>query len=171
MEATAATVGSEGVGHYGKGFYDTQFADAFGRARRAQADDYVTTLKLTLVLGQYLADEYRGHYYAKAQNLSRELASAYDDLLADVDVLAMPTTPQTAHELAPEMSRVEAIDRALNMLPNTAPFDVTGHPATSVPCGTSDGLPVGLMLVGERFDDAAVLRSAQAFERSVAPER
>lgn len=170
MEATAATVRSEGVGHYGKGFYDTQFADAFGRARRAQADDYITTLKLTLVLGQYLADEYRGHYYAKAQNLSRKLASAYDDLLADVDVLAMPTTPQTAHELAPEMSRMEAIDRALNMLPNTAPFDVTGHPATSVPCGTADGLPVGLMLVGERFDDATVLRSAHAFEQSVSTE-
>ncbi|WP_372912923.1 amidase [Salinigranum sp.] len=167
MEATAATVRSEGVGHYGKGSYDTQFADAFGRARRAQADDYVATLKLTLVLGQYLADEYRSHYYAKAQNLSRELAGAYDDLLADVDVLAMPTTPQTAHERHPELSRVEAIDRALNMLPNTAPFDVTGHPAASVPCGTDDGLPVGLMLVGERFDDATVLRAAHAFEQHV----
>jgi amidase len=170
LEATAATVASEGVGHYGKGFYDTQFADAFGRARRAQADDYVATLKLTLVVGQYLADEYRGHYYAKGQNLSRALAEAYDEALADVDVLAMPTTPQTAHELDPEMSRVEAIDRALNMLPNTAPFDVTGHPATSVPCGTAEGLPVGLMLVGERFADATVLRAADAFEQRVAPD-
>jgi amidase len=170
LEATAATVASEGVGHYGKGFYDTQFADAFGRARRAQADDYVATLKLTLVVGQYLADEYRSHYYAKGQNLARELADTYDEALAEVDVLAMPTTPQTAHELEPELSRVEAIDRALNMLPNTAPFDVTGHPATSVPCGTDDGLPVGLMLVGERFDDATVLRAAEAFERTVAPD-
>jgi amidase len=53
------------------------------------------------------------------------------------------------------------------MLPNTAPFDVTGHPAISVPCGTSDGLPVGLMMVGERFDDETVLRAAHAFERNV----
>ncbi|ELY48228.1 amidase [Natronorubrum sulfidifaciens] len=167
LEETAATVNGECVGHYGKGFYDTQLADAFGRARRAQADDYLTTLKFTLVLGQYMADEYRGRYYAKAQNLSRKLAAEYDDALADVDVLAMPTTPQTAHEVDRTISRLEAIERALNMLHNTAPFDVTGHPAVSVPAGRSDGLPVGLMLVGERFDDATVLSSAHAFEQHV----
>ncbi|PSQ11339.1 Asp-tRNA(Asn)/Glu-tRNA(Gln) amidotransferase GatCAB subunit A [Halobacteriales archaeon QS_5_70_15] len=169
-EATAATVESEGIGHYGKGYYDTGFADYFGKARRAHADDYLATLKLTVILGQYLADEYRGHYYAKGQNLARELAGRYDEALADVDVLAMPTTPQTAHERREDLSRLEVIERALNMLPNTSPFDVTGHPAVSVPCGTSDGLPVGLMLVGERFDDATVLRAAEAFERSVDPE-
>ena len=165
-EATAATVSSEGIGHYGNGFYDTGLADYFGKARRAHADDYLTTLKLTVILGQYFADEYRGHYYAKGQNLSRELAERYDEAIADVDVLAMPTTPHTAHELREDLSRVEVIERALSMLPNTCPFDVTGHPAVSVPCGTSDGLPVGLMLVGERFDDATVLRAAEAFERS-----
>lgn len=169
LEAITATVDAEGLGHYGSGFYDTQFADAFGRARRAQADDYVTTMKLTLIAGQYLADEYRGHYHAKAQNLSRQLADAYDAVLEDVDVLAMPTTPQTAHELDRSISRVEAIDRALDMLPNTAPFDNTGHPAISVPAGTADGLPVGVMFVGDSFDDATVLQSAHAFEEHVAP--
>ena len=166
LEETTATIEGECVGHYGKGFYDTQLADAFARARRTQANDYITTLKLTLVLGQYLADEYRGHYYAKAQNLSRKLAEEYDAALEDVDVLAMPTTPQTAHEVDETISRLEAIDRALNMLNNTAPFDVTGHPAISVPAGTADGLPVGLMLIGERFDDATVLSSAHAYELS-----
>jgi amidase len=165
IEGTTATINAEGIGHFGKGWYDTAFMDAFGRSRRANADDYLTTLKLTLVLGQYLADEYRGHYYAKAQNLSRKLADEYDTALADVDVLAMPTTPQTAHEQRDDLSRLEVIDRALNMLPNTAPFDVSGHPALSVPCGTADGLPVGLMFVGERFDDATVLNAGHAFEQ------
>jgi amidase len=164
-EATAATVDAEGAGHYGNGGYDTQLMEFFGRARRAAADDYLTTLKLTLVLGQYLADEYRGHYYAKAQNLSRELADRYDGALSDVDVLAMPTTPQTAHEHRTDLDRLEVIDRALCMLTNTAPFDVTGHPALSVPAGISDGLPVGLMFVGERFDDATVLSVGHAFEQ------
>jgi amidase len=167
IEETTATIEAEGIGHYGKGHYDTAFMDAFARSRRANADDYLTTLKLTLVLGQYLADEYRSHYYAKAQNLSRALADRYDDALADVDVLAMPTTPKTAHEHEPDLSRLEVIDRALNMLANTAPFDVTGHPALSVPCGTADGLPVGLMLAGERFDDATVLHAGDAFEESI----
>ncbi|WP_254535132.1 amidase [Halomarina litorea] len=167
IEETRALVRDEGVGHFGKGHYDTQFAETFGRARRAGADDYLTTLKLTLVLGEYLAEQYHGRYYAKAQNLARELAERYDEALADVDVLAMPTTPQTAHERRDHLTRLEVIERALNMLDNTAPFDVTGHPAISVPAGESDGLPVGLMFVGERFEDATVLGAGRAFEASV----
>jgi len=167
MEETAALVRDDGVGRYGKGYYDTGFADAFGRARRASADDYLSTVKLTLILGEYMSERYRGHYYTKAKNLARELTAAYDEALDEVDVLAMPTTPQTAHRQVDELDRLETIDRALNMLANTAPFDVTGHPAISVPAGTSRGLPVGLMLVGERFDDATVLRAASAYEDSV----
>jgi amidase len=165
LEEIAATVDAECVGHYASGFYDTQFADAFGRARRAQADDYLTTMKLTLIAGEYLSETYRGHYHAKAHNLSRKLAGEYDDVLEAVDVMAMPTTPQTAHEVDRSISRLEAIDRALNMLPNTAPYDNTGHPAISVPAGTADRLPVGLMFVGGLFDDATVLQSARIAEQ------
>ena len=52
------------------------------------------------------------------------------------------------------------------MLPNTAPFDVTGHPAMSVPCGMSDGLPVGMMLVGGKWQEAVIYRAAAAFEQA-----
>jgi aspartyl-tRNA(Asn)/glutamyl-tRNA(Gln) amidotransferase subunit A len=58
-----------------------------------------------------------------------------------------------------------AVDR-YGWVPYTFPFNMTGHPAASVPCGfTRDGLPVGLQIVGRRFEDAAVLRAAAAFER------
>jgi aspartyl-tRNA(Asn)/glutamyl-tRNA(Gln) amidotransferase subunit A len=51
-------------------------------------------------------------------------------------------------------------------LPYTYPFNLTGQPAASVPCGfTHDGLPIGLQIVGRRFDDVTVLRAAAAFER------
>ena len=53
------------------------------------------------------------------------------------------------------------------MIPNTAPFDVTGHPAMSVPCAMSDGLPVGMMLVGRSGDERTILRASDAFERNV----
>lgn len=165
--ATTALVRDEGVGHFTGGYYDTQFAEAFGRARRTQADDLPPTLKLALVVGEYLADEYHGRYYAKAQNLRRELARAYDDALAEVDLLALPTTPQTAHERRADTTRSERIARSIDMLGNTSPFNMSGHPAISVPCGTADGLPVGAMLVGGQFDDATVLRAADALEGSV----
>ena len=169
IEEFAALVRAEGVGHYGKGFYDTAFADFFAKARRTRANDYLSTVKLTLIVGEYLATQYHGHYYAKAQNLRRELSGAYDDVLSDVDVLAMPTTPQTAHELRDDLTRPEAIERALSMLANTAPFDVSGHPGLSVPCGTVDELPVGLLFVGECRADATVLRAGAAFEEHVGP--
>lgn len=168
-EEFAALVRSEGVGHYGKGFYDTHLAAFFAKARRTRANDYLSTVKLTLIVGEYLATQYHGHYYAKAQNLRRELSSAYDEALTDVDVLAMPTTPGTAHELRDDLTRAETIERALSMLANTAPFDVSGHPGLSVPCGTVGGLPVGLMFVGERGADATVLAAGAAFEESVDP--
>ena len=57
------------------------------------------------------------------------------------------------------------------MLGNTAGFNLTGHPSLSLPCGKSDGLPVGLMLTGRHFDDAALLRVGHAFEQQMAWEK
>ena len=51
------------------------------------------------------------------------------------------------------------------MLPNTAPFDVTGHPAMSVPCGMSQGLPIGMMLIAKHYNESTIYRAAHAFEQ------
>ena len=52
------------------------------------------------------------------------------------------------------------------MVGNAAPFDAGGPPAMTVPCGMHEALPIGLMLVGKRYDDATVLRAAAAFEKA-----
>ena len=102
--------------------------------------------------------------YAKAQNLRRVLRASYDEALAQFDVLAMPTTPMKAHKYDPGLDTLGTVAHGWNMLDNTAPFNMTGHPAISIPCAKSGGLPVGLMLVGRHFDDATLLRAAHAFE-------
>jgi amidase len=80
----------------------------------------------------------------------------------------MPTLPLKATELPDPGCPMELyVGRALEMIPNTAPFDVTGHPAMNVPCAMSRGLPVGMMLVGGHADEPTVLRAADAFERQV----
>ena len=56
------------------------------------------------------------------------------------------------------------LQRAFEMLENTAPFDVTGHPAMSIPCGMSDGLPIGCMLVARYYGEATIYQAASAFE-------
>jgi len=112
--------------------------------------------------------QYHGVFYARAQNMARVLTAAYDKVLAEADLLLMPTTPQTAHKMpaAPEENRVEHINQALNMVANTAAFDLSGHPSISVPVNGIDGLPVGLMLTGRQFDDATVLRAAHAYQQA-----
>ncbi|MFB6280509.1 MAG: amidase family protein [Haloferacaceae archaeon] len=166
---TIATLAREsGVGHHVGGRYDTDYLRAFARLAEARGDRFPPTMKFVLLLGAYVRDEYRGYYHAVARNLARDLRAAYDRALDDVDVLALPTTPVTAYEACEGLDGPELVERAYvgRRVVNTAPFNVTGHPAVSVPCGTVDGLPVGLMLVGRRGADATVLRAAAAVERA-----
>jgi Asp-tRNA(Asn)/Glu-tRNA(Gln) amidotransferase A subunit family amidase len=67
--------------------------DFYGRSRRVRANDLSVTVKLVVLLGQYMQDNYQGRYYAKAQNLARVQRAAYDEPLKDVDLLLMPTLP------------------------------------------------------------------------------
>jgi amidase len=64
----------------------------------------------------------------------------------------------------PKTSWVESFPRTLEMTPNTAAFNVTGHPALSIPCALSAGLPVGMMLVGRFFEESTLLRVGHACE-------
>jgi amidase len=164
--AVALMVRGNGMGTNWKGYYNISLLDAFAQARITRADDFFDTLKFTTLLGHYMQERYRGQYYAKAQNLARTLAKAYDDALQSVDLLVMPTTPMKATKLVPDDAPVEEkVARASEMNPNNCPFNVTGHPVMTVPCALSAGLPVGMMLVGKRGGDATVLRAAYAFEQ------
>ncbi len=165
--ATELMVRGNGMGTNWKGHYSTSLLDAYGRGRLTRADDLSETVKLTMLMGEYMRGSYHGRYYAKAQNLARKLRAAYDEALESVDLLLMPTLPLKATKIpAPDAPIEEVVARALEMLPNTAPFDVSGHPAMSVPCGLSDGLPVGMMLIGKKWGEETVLRAAHAFEQT-----
>ncbi|MDB5584237.1 MAG: amidase, partial [Bradyrhizobium sp.] len=93
------------------------------------------------------------------------LRGAYDEALQKFDVLAMPTIPFTATPIPPADAPLgTAIDVALNMQANTCSFDVSGHPAFTVPCGRVNGLPVGLMMVGRHFEESTLFQLASAIE-------
>lgn len=165
--ATALMLKGNSMGTNWKGYYTTSLLDAFARGWRSRPDDLSETTKLVLLTGEYMQSRYHGRFYAKAQNLALKLKASYDAALQQVDLLVMPTLPMKATKIpAPDASREECITRALEMLPNTAPFNVTGHPAMNVPCGLSQGLPVGMMLIGKSFGESTVLRAAHAFEHS-----
>lgn len=134
---------------------------------RARARELPETVKVAAVLATYLRKQHGTYYYAKAMNLRRQVRAAYDEALGRVDLLLLPTTPMMATPIpGPDASREEILQRAFEPTTNTGPFNLTHHPAMSVPCGDVDGLPVGMMLVGKHFDEPTILRAAYTFEQS-----
>ena len=93
------------------------------------------------------------------RSASASKRAVYDDVLTRFDALLMPTTTVVAPPLCKENPSVlESFSAIGHGMQNTAQFDVTGHPALSVPCGTSGGLPVGAMLVGRHFGEGVLYR-------------
>jgi aspartyl-tRNA(Asn)/glutamyl-tRNA(Gln) amidotransferase subunit A len=88
---------------------------------------------------------------------------AWSELLREFDVILTPTT----RIAAPEREGQDAIAAARRLTANTAPFNLTGLPALSVPCGfTRNGLPIGLQLAAGPWREAVLLRAARAYERA-----
>ena len=167
VEGTVQTMmWGDGYGHGRSDLYVTSMMD-FHRGWRRRANELSDTTQLFLLLGSYVAREHGFRYYGKAMNIARRLTAAYDAVLGEYDLLLMPAVPVKATPLpTPEGGREESIARAIEISGNAAPFNITHHPAMSLPCGLRDGLPVGLQLVARHFDEPAIYRAAYAFERA-----
>ena len=155
-----------GGGSNREGLYVTSMLDR-AAGWPARADELADTIKIMALFGHYSLKTTRGHYYAKAMNLRRRLRAGYDAALVDCDLLLMPTLPMKASKLPPKNpSPEETTKAAWEMLANTCGFDLTGHPAMSLPCGMADGRPIGLMLTARHWQESTIYRAAHAFEQS-----
>jgi amidase len=134
---------------------------------QARAHELSETTKLITVLGVHMAKRYGPRHYGKAMNLTRRLTAAYDNALRSYDALLLPTLPMGPTPLpSPQDGAAVCVKRAFEMALNTCPFDISHHPAMSVPCGMANGFPVGMMLVGRHFDESTLYRIAHAFEQA-----
>lgn len=139
----------------------------FLREARPRRQQLAEPVKLVALVGMYVRQQYGNRYYAKAQLLGRVLTAAYDEVLTRADLLLMPTLTTTAKRLpGPHATREEILRCAFEAGGNPLAFDITHHPAMNVPCGVSDGLPVGMMLVGRHYDEPTIYRAAYAFEQA-----
>ena len=104
--------------------------------------------------------------YVLAQRARARIRAALERAFDDVDVLLLPTTPITAPAIGERTVRwrgsTEPVDGALVRL--TAPFNLTGLPALSVPFGKTGGLPIGVQVVGRWHDEASVLAVGRLLE-------
>lgn len=132
---------------------------------RTRDQGFGPEVKRRIMLGTYvLSAGYYDAYYVKAQQVRTLIRRDFDEAFADVDVVATPTTPTAAFPLG------ALRDDPLKMYladTFTVSAPLAGLPAISVPCGwTDDRLPVGLQLTGRAWDEATILRVADAFERT-----
>jgi len=161
---TLLEMNGAGIAH--EGLYVTSLMAA-SMAWRGRADEFADTIKIASIFSKYALDRYGGRYYGKAQNLRRRLRAAYDAALERHDLLLLPTVPMKATPIPGAGATPQEITRrSWEPTRNTCPFNVTGHPAISLPCGMEDGRPIGLMLVGRHYDESTIYRAAAAFERS-----
>jgi aspartyl-tRNA(Asn)/glutamyl-tRNA(Gln) amidotransferase subunit A len=158
-EASANLARYDGI-RYGPSAGEDDLLDNYLRTR---GDGFGAEVKRRIMLGTYaLSAGYYDAYYVKAQQVRTLIKAEFDRVLADVDALLAPTSPSVAFKIGAKMQ-----DPLLMYLNDacTLPVNIAGLPGISVPCGLSEGLPVGLQVIGRAFDEATVLRVADAFER------
>ncbi|MFD1564889.1 Asp-tRNA(Asn)/Glu-tRNA(Gln) amidotransferase subunit GatA [Haloarchaeobius amylolyticus] len=156
-EASSNLARFDGVRYGHSGGYDGNWNETFAKAREEGFGDEV---KRRILLGTYaLSAGYHDKYYKKAQDARAWVKQDFDEALSEADVLASPTMPVPPFELG------ESLDDPLKMYladANTTPVNLADLPAISVPAGETDGLPVGLQLVGPAFGEEQLIRAASA---------
>jgi aspartyl-tRNA(Asn)/glutamyl-tRNA(Gln) amidotransferase subunit A len=133
--------------------------------RRTRDEGFGAEVKRRIMLGTYvLSSGYYEAYYRKAQQVRALIKQDFRRAFESCDAIATPTTPTTAFMLG------EKVDDPLAMYLNdiyTCTANLAGIPGISIPCGLStEGLPIGIQLVGRRWGEATLLRLAQAYEQA-----
>ncbi|HEX9270026.1 MAG TPA: Asp-tRNA(Asn)/Glu-tRNA(Gln) amidotransferase subunit GatA [Candidatus Limnocylindria bacterium] len=143
---------------------------------RVQGRDLVETYRLTrgagfgpevkrrMILGTYaLSAGYYDAYYVKAQKVRTIIKREFDAVFERVDALVTPTSPTVAFPLGAKTN--DPLSMYLNDV-FTLPVNIAGLPGISLPCGWSDGLPIGLQIIAGSFEERTLFRVAAAFERA-----
>ncbi len=133
--------------------------------KKSRTEGFGAEVKRRIMIGTYvLSHGYYDAYYLNAQRIRRLIASDYDRAFEQCDIIAGPTSPTTAFEIGAKTQ--DPVKMYLNDI-YTAAVNLAGLPALSIPAGfDSEGLPVGLHMVGQYMGEADLLRAAHMFQRS-----
>lgn len=158
-EASSNLARYDGV-RFGKRVNGDSLIDMYKQTRSA---GFGNEVKRRIMLGTYaLSSGYYDAYYRKAQKVRTLIRQDFAQIFEQYDVVVGPTAPTTAFKIG------EKSDDPLTMYLNdicTIPVSLAGLPAVSVPCGLSQGLPVGLQIIGAPFNEAGILKVAHAYEQ------
>ncbi|HEV7937379.1 MAG TPA: Asp-tRNA(Asn)/Glu-tRNA(Gln) amidotransferase subunit GatA [Solirubrobacteraceae bacterium] len=139
--------------------------DLVGMYTRTRHDGFGAEVKRRIMLGTYaLSSGYYDAFYGRAQRVRTKIVEDFRSVFERVDFVVTPTSPTVAFELGAKTG--DPLSMYLNDF-CTVPMSLAGIPAISIPCGLSDGLPVGLQLAGPAFSENALLDAAYALELTI----
>jgi aspartyl-tRNA(Asn)/glutamyl-tRNA(Gln) amidotransferase subunit A len=140
-------------------------ADLIAMYERTRSRGFGDEVKRRIMLGTYaLSSGYYEAYYGTAQKVRTKISEDFRAAFERFDLIVTPTSPWVAFELGSKTA--DPLAMYLNDF-CTVPMSLAGIPAVSIPCGLSDGLPVGFQLAGPAFSESRLLDAAYALERAI----
>ncbi len=132
----------------------------------SRSEGFGDEVKRRIILGTYvLSSGYYDAYYKKAQQVRTLVKSRFDEVFENHDIILTPTAPTTAFKIG------EKSDNPLEMYLSdicTVSVNIAGLPGLSIPCGVdSEGMPVGMQLIGKRFDEETILNAGYTYEQAI----
>jgi aspartyl-tRNA(Asn)/glutamyl-tRNA(Gln) amidotransferase subunit A len=132
--------------------------------KQSRSEGFGEEVKRRIMLGTFaLSSGYYDAYYKKAQKVRTLIKEDFTKIFEKYDVIIGPTTPSASFKCG-AMTK-DPLTMYMNDI-LTIPVNLAGVPAISVPCGFSDGLPIGLQIIGKHFDEATIYKVAHAFEQA-----
>ncbi|MDI3533755.1 MAG: aspartyl-tRNA(Asn)/glutamyl-tRNA(Gln) amidotransferase subunit [Thermosediminibacterales bacterium] len=146
------------------GFRAEEYDDLIDLYKKTRSEGFGPEVKRRIMLGTYaLSSGYYDAYYLKAQKVRTLVKQDFDNAFEKCDIIICPTSPTTAFEIGAKT------DDPLAMYLSdvfTIPVNLAGIPGISIPCGFSNGLPIGLQIIGKPFDEATIIKAAYTFEQA-----
>jgi aspartyl-tRNA(Asn)/glutamyl-tRNA(Gln) amidotransferase subunit A len=148
------------------GYKCDKYSDINEMICKTRSQGFGKEVKKRIMLGTYvLSAGYYEEYYKKAQILRGSIVSAFNSAFESCDVMLAPTVPTTAFEV--NSTSKDPVETYLTDI-CTVPVNIAGLPAVSIPCGLDDkGLPIGMQLIGNTFDDNLILNAAYQYEQQI----
>ena len=147
------------------GYRSEHASDLLEMYEHTRGEGFGAEVKRRIMIGTYaLSSGYYDAYYGQAQKVRTLVKRDFDEAFAQVDVVASPTSPSVAFGLGSRTADPLAMYRSDVC---TIPVNLAGLPALSIPCGLSEGLPVGFQLIGPAFSENRLLSAAHALEQAL----
>ncbi|WP_075172843.1 Asp-tRNA(Asn)/Glu-tRNA(Gln) amidotransferase subunit GatA [Neptunomonas phycophila] len=132
--------------------------------KRTRGEGFGSEVKRRILVGTYaLSEGFYDAYYKKAQQIRRLIQQDFVRVLSDVDVIMGPTTPTTAFNIGEKTT--DPVEMYMEDI-FTLSLNLAGLPGMSIPCGFSNGLPVGLQIIGNYFAEEKLLNVAHKYQQA-----